>query len=193
MLIGILLTGHAPDAVRTERGDLDALFRDLLSGHGFDFRTWAVVDMDFPDGPEAADGWLITGSKFGVYDDVAFIAPLEDLIRRIAADRKPLVGVCFGHQIITQALGGVVEKWGGGWSLGRTTYRFADGYLAAHAWHQDQVVEPAPGATVLAEAQGCPYAALAYGDRIMTVQPHPEFGRAEIEALIQARAGIVST
>ena len=77
MKIGILQTGHAPDEVKGELGDYSDMFARLLDGHGFDFATFSVVDGEFPSGPEAADGWLITGSKHGVYEDHAWIAPLE--------------------------------------------------------------------------------------------------------------------
>ena len=81
-----------------------------------------IADNEFPAGPDAADGWLITGSKHGAYEDHDWIPPLEQLIRDIYAAGRPLVGVCFGHQIIAQALGGTVEKFKGGWSVGHTTY-----------------------------------------------------------------------
>ena len=83
MKIGILQTGHAPEDLIESSGDYDQMFRALLAGNGFEFETWAVVDGIFPDGPGAADGWLITGSKFGAYEDHDWIPPLEDLIRRI--------------------------------------------------------------------------------------------------------------
>ena len=110
MKIGILKTGHAPDIVRDELGDYDAMFARLLGGHGFSFDPYDVVDEEFPVGAHAADGWLVTGSKHGAYEDHPWIAPLEQLIRDIRAADRPLVGVCFGHQIIAQALGGTVVK-----------------------------------------------------------------------------------
>ena len=189
MRIGILLCGHAPDDYIAQRGDVDALFRDLLGGHGFDFRTWSVVDMDFPPGPEAADGWLITGSKHGVYDDLPFIAPLETLVRDIRTARRPLVGICFGHQIIAQALGGHVEKFAGGWQRGLKTYALAERTMAIYGWHQDQVITPPKGARTIATHPHCAHAILSYGPDCLTVQGHPEFERDYIETLIERRAG----
>ncbi|MFB1025964.1 MAG: type 1 glutamine amidotransferase, partial [Octadecabacter sp.] len=83
MKIGILQTGHAPDELRPTIGDINNLFERLLDGQGFTFETFAVVDGDFPDGPDTCDGWLITGSKHGAYDDLPWIAPLESLIRDV--------------------------------------------------------------------------------------------------------------
>lgn len=175
MKIGILMTGHVADELQSEHGNYDTIFRRFLAGYGFTFEVWFVVDGQFPDGPEAADGWLITGSKHGVYEDHPWIAPLEGLIREIVATDRPMVGICFGHQIIAQALGGRVEKFAGGWSVGRTTYQGVDGPFTLNAWHQDQVIVPPEGAITLASSEFCQHAMLAVGKRVLTVQAHPEF------------------
>lgn len=184
MKIGILQAGHSPDEVRDSVGDYGEMFTRLLDGHGFTFEIFSVVDGEFPAGLDAADGWLITGSKHGAYEDHDWIPPLEDLIRKIKAAGQPLVGVCFGHQIIAQALGGKVEKFSGGWSVGRTEYDFGDETLALNAWHQDQVTELPEGAEVIASTDFCANAALVYGDQILTIQPHPEFTSDLVSGLI---------
>jgi len=192
MKIGILKTGHAPDIVLGELGDYDAMFARLLAGHGFGFDAYDVVDEHFPDGPHAADGWLVTGSRHGVYEDHPWLPPLERLIRDIRTAGRPLVGVCFGHQVIAQALGGKVIKHPDGWRVGATTYEIDGRPLTLNAWHQDQVVKAPPGSQVAGRAEGCEIAALRYGDRIFSVQPHPEFDATMMDRLIEHRAvGVV--
>ena len=160
MKIGILQTGLVAPELAQEHGEYPDMFMRLLGGHGFDFETWSVVRDDFPEGPEAAEGWLITGSKFGAYEDHPWIRRLEQLIRDIVAADKPLVGICFGHQIMAQALGGRVEKFSGGWAIGPQTYDFPDGPRTVQAWHQDQVVKAPEGAETVASNDFCRHAAL---------------------------------
>ncbi len=191
MKIGILQTGHAPDALLPDHGEYSAMFERLLGSHGFRFTTWNVVDNDFPDGPDAARGWLITGSKHGAYEPHPWIPPLEDLIRAIHADERPLVGICFGHQIIAQALGGRVEKFSGGWSVGRQSYTLDGTSLHLNAWHQDQVTTLPPEARIIGQSAFCENAVLAYGDHILTIQPHPEFDAGFLEGLMTHRGGAV--
>ena len=132
------------------------------------------------DGLEAV---LITGSAAGVYDELAWIAPLEAFVRTAHANNVPMAGICFGHQLIAQALGGTVRKSEKGWGLGRHSYDVAPAnglmegtHIAVACSHQDQVITPPDGATTFMSSDFTPYAGLLYaGGRTLSVQPHPEF------------------
>lgn len=187
MLIGILQTGQAPDALVGRSGDYPDMFARLLAGQGFEFRTWRVVDMDFPASVHEAGGWLITGSRHGAYEDHPFIPPLEQFIRDAMAAGVPMVGICFGHQIIAQAMGGRVERHAGGWAVGPTAYDFGGETITLNAWHRDQVTQVPPGATVIATNGFCENAALLYAGRALTVQAHPEFRPDFIDGLMRTR------
>lgn len=192
MLIGILQTGRAPDSLDPALGDYPDMFTRLLADEGFTFRIYKVLEGELPQTPADCDGWLITGSRFGVYEDHAFIKPMEDFIRSAFAARIPVVGICFGHQLMAQAMGGRVEKYDGGWSVGPTEYQFDTGPVVLNAWHQDQVVDLPPTAKVIGRNAFCDNAALLYDDVGLSIQAHPEFSREVIQGLMTTRGrGVV--
>ncbi|WP_374303293.1 type 1 glutamine amidotransferase [Ferrovibrio sp.] len=191
MKIGIIECGPVPEALRNTYISYPAMFSAQLKPllPSATFETVSVVNGAALPGPEARDAWLLTGSRHGVYDDLPWIAPLKDFIRAAAGAKRPMVGVCFGHQIIAEAMGGRVQKAEIGWRVGLETYETRlDG--AAHsvampAFHQDQVIVQPPGSEIVAQSDTCPYAALRYSDApILSVQFHPEFSRAYLSDLI---------
>ncbi len=199
MRLAILETGRPPEAIAADFPDYPEMFRALLAPAAPELRfcSVALVDGAPPPGMADFDAALITGSPLGVYDDAPWLADLRAFIRAAGAARKPLVGVCFGHQIIADALGGVVRKSERGWSVGRHRYAVvrptpwmqpaADGFAVA-ASHQDQVEAPPPGAVTIAASSFTPHAALAYRDiPAISFQGHPEMDDAFASALYASR------
>lgn len=193
--IAVLETGRPPAALQPTYGDYPSMFAHLL-GDGFDTRVFDVQAGDLPD-PTAFDGAIITGSAAGVYEDHAWIPPLLDWIRS-ARGRARLVGVCFGHQAMAQALGGHVEKSERGWGVGLHRYRVVEAQpwmtpplseIALSCSHQDQVVVKPDDARVTLASDFTPYAGLAWGEDAISFQPHPEFSRAFTGALVEGRRG----
>jgi len=173
--LGVLQCGRAPEVVAANHGEYLAWFAALLAPHGFALEAWDVENLSFPSGPDDADAWLITGSKHGAYEDHAFIPPLEAFIRDLHAAKAPMVGICFGHQIIATALGGRVEKFEGGWNFGRKRYAVDGlGEVYLNACHQDQVLALPEGAQIVASNDTCRFAGFRIGDHCVTLQPHPE-------------------
>jgi GMP synthase-like glutamine amidotransferase len=186
MKIGILETGQLRGGMIGRFDPYPVMFERLigLAGYDFDFETFCVIGGEMPPSIHACDGWLITGSRHGVYDKLPWMAPLEDFIRELVATHIPLIGVCFGHQIIAEALGGEVVKSDKGWGVGLQQYRIeqAHSWLEAesqqvriYAYHQDQVVKCPASAQVFLSSEFCQFAGLSYGNSIISVQAHPEF------------------
>lgn len=197
--IAVLETGRPPAALQPTHGDYPSMFADFL-GQMFETQAFDVQAGDLPDAA-AFDGAIITGSAAGVYEDHVWIPPMLDWIRN-ARGRTRLVGVCFGHQAMAQALGGRVEKSGRGWGVGLHRYQVIEAQswmtpslseIALSASHQDQVVVKPEDARVTLSSDFTPYAGLAWGDDAISFQPHPEFSRAFTGALVEGRRGRIET
>lgn len=196
MKIGLLETGQPPGDLLERFGGYGAMFQALL-GPGYVYRTYDVQQGVLPEHPAENDAYVVTGSSAGVYDPLPWIEPLKAFLRQ-AKGETPLVGVCFGHQIMAEAFGGKVVKSDKGWGVGLHAYAVSDSApwmdgvdaVAVPASHQDQVVELPPGARVLAGSAFTPYGILSYDDaRAISMQFHPEFDPVYAMALIEARRG----
>jgi GMP synthase-like glutamine amidotransferase len=197
MKVAILETGRPPGTLADQFGTYPDMFARLL-GAGFEIEIFDVQAGALPEADMHA-AYLITGSPAGVYDPLPWIDPLQQFIRS-ARDSK-MVGICFGHQVMAEALGGHVEKSDKGWGAGLHRYTVVrpepwidtSGTIAVPASHQDQVVVQPPNTDVVAASDFTPLAALAWTDRpAISFQFHPEFSPAFAKALIAQRFDIVS-
>lgn len=194
MKIAILEAGRLPAALEARFGRYETLMAGLL-GDGFETANFALAEGELPR-REDFGGLLVTGSSAGVYDDLPWIGSLLRFLAE-ARGRTRMVGICFGHQAMATAFGGRVEKSTIGWGFGLHEYAVAPGSpwldglgrFAIAASHQDQVVEPPPGAQVIASSAHTPYAALLHDDASLSFQGHPEFSPDFSCALLDAVHG----
>ncbi len=173
-----------------ERALRDALRQaDPKAESDLTLTAYSAIDRQLPHSLSGYAGVLIMGSKFGAYDRECWIDELKAFIQREVAAGTRFAGICFGHQVIHQALGGQVKKSDKGWGVGVHEYRVYPplqpvtplGDLCGRAHlhfivsHQDQVQVLAPGFHRLAGSEFCPNAITHCGHQVLTSQPHPEF------------------
>ena len=196
--LGILEAGRPPEGMIETYGDYPDMFSSLLSDAGIEFESYAVLDNQFPGSRKDCDAWLVTGSRCGVYENTNWMQTLAEFIRKAYALGQPMVGICFGHQMLAHALGGKVKKSDKGWGVGVHDYEFTlrpdwlgddDPEFSIHAFHQDQVVQLPEMTEVIAASDFCPYAGLAYEDKAISFQGHPEFKADYMQALCEERRG----
>jgi GMP synthase-like glutamine amidotransferase len=196
--IGVLEADHVGPRYRAIAGGYGDMFTAMVARAD---PTAEVVVHDavhgpLPERPGACDAWLCTGAAASVYDAAPWIDGLSDFVRAVHAAEVPLVGICFGHQLLAHALGGRTERAATGWGVGAPPMEV----VAQEPWmvpplatatllysHQDQVVALPPGATVLAVAAHCPVAMFTVGDHALGVQAHPEFATPYLRALLADR------
>lgn len=197
--ITIIEAGLVPQKHRERHGSFADMFERMIRAEDPTAPVEVVSipnDDALPD-PSKLEAVLITGAAAGVYDGLDWIAPLEDFVRKAYANRTPMVGVCFGHQLIAQALGGTVRKSEKGWGIGRHVYHVLpengviDGETIAIACsHQDQVIEAPSDALTILSSDFTPHAGLLYANgTTLTVQPHPEFDVGFAQVCCELREG----
>ena len=198
----ILRAGDAAADVAARRGEFSKWIRDAVGdGHS---GSWREHDLrSDADLPPIADmrGFIVTGSSSTVTMRAPWMLRAEEYIRAIAASRASLFGICFGHQIVAQALGGLVAKNPRGREIGTVRCRhvaYADPLFVGvpdefdvNATHVDSVVRLPVGARVLASTALEPTAAFAIGERIRCVQFHPEIDGDVMRGYIAGRAHLI--
>ena len=205
--IGILRADDVIDELANGHGQYPEMFEDLLRRANrsrsdsleLRFSSYAVNHDHYPADIDEVDGYILTGSKSSVYDDDAWITELGEFVRQLHQCKKKLLGICFGHQMVAQALGGSTQKSDRGWGIGVKDASFdAEAVRGLAAFgdsesfkliysHQDQVISPARGSVVLAGNAFCPVARTAIEEHVLTFQGHPEFSAGFARAVYDFR------
>jgi GMP synthase-like glutamine amidotransferase len=150
----------------------------------FEFEIFDCQQGNFPTDINRFDFFITTGSKASVYDNETWIKHTIEFIRLLDEQKKKLIGLCFGHQLIAMARNSAVAKSAKGWGVGVSTNRV----VSKPSWmsqstqelkiivsHQDQITNLPDDATVIAESDFCPYFVVQWGDNFLSVQGHPEW------------------
>jgi len=200
--LGILEADQLDKAIQDQYGSYSEMFQELFSAvdDQLVFQSYDIVHLEYPDSMAACDAYLITGSKASTYEDKPWIRRLENEVHALHTRRKKLIGICFGHQLIAQALGGKVQKSEEGWGVGMASRRvflekswmgkMEDSYRILVS-HQDQVTQLPPGAELIAGNEFCPNASFQMGRHILSFQGHPEFQPNYLRQLIAGRREII--
>lgn len=161
------------------------------------FDTWPVSQGQWPEELLSYDGVVITGSPASVNDDSAWIRRLERTVRDLHARQRPMLGICFGHQVIASALGGRVGRLPSGLRVGTVSsqmHRHApwmqppQPVVTLYAAQEEQVLDPPPGAVVLGGDAACPVTFYAIGRHVFATQCHPEFYPAFMHDVLEVLA-----
>ncbi len=200
--IGLLLCDDFDPAQQEEYGTYTRMFQDKLDPSA---QTIALTPIRcFEEGclpkPKDFDGYIITGSRSSVYEDLPWIAVLQAFIRQCWDEDIKMIGICFGHQLLAHSLGGKTEKAKAGWGFGihsakltekrhwmTGTENLDDDLYNLIVIHQDQVVDVPPQFTTIAGSDFCPNSMIVAENKMLGIQGHPEFNKAFCQSRAERR------
>ena len=189
--IGLLLCDDVDPDAKEQYGNYSDMFQIGIDPDRSSINLMPIRCFEgepFPEKPVDFAGYVISGSKHGVYDDLPWIDDLLQFIRDCWDSRTRMIGICFGHQAIAHALGGRTEKSDSGWGFGIQPASVMD----RQAWmtdyealddddynlvviHQDQIVKMPPMFRTIATSHFCSNSMIAAGTTMLGIQGHPEF------------------
>ncbi len=188
MRLGLLLCDHVWPEFLFIAGDYPDFLDRFLPG-----QDWEIFDLSegqFPDSLDSCDAWITSGSRHSVYETVDWIAKFAALVSQLHQERRRLLGICFGAQMMAHALGGRVERAPEGWQVGIKEAGFTDGQsLRIIHSNADQITVLAPGMVRLATSVANPNEVVAVGEHFLGLQGHPEFTADYAAKLMEARRG----
>ncbi|KAE8366758.1 Aldehyde/histidinol dehydrogenase [Aspergillus caelatus] len=158
--------------------------------------NWDVVNKSEYPKPEDFDALLLTGSKHDAHADVPWINELVKYVHDIYEQhKKPIIGICFGHQIVARALGARVARNEEGWEISAEPFPLSDSgkqlfskeSLVIHQMHRDNVFEVPQGCINLGSSPRCEVQGFYLPQRVLALQGHPEYDEFVMTELIKLR------
>lgn len=203
--IVLLKVGATHPEMATRLGDFEDWFLRRMDLSAGPIATVSPVAGDSLPGVDTLRAVIVTGSHAMVTDGAPWSERSAAWIRKIVDAGIPVLGVCYGHQLLAHALGGVVGDNPRGKEIGTVDIRLSPqgrqdplfaglpATFAAHACHTQSVLTLPPGSILLASSTMDPHHAFAVGRHAWGVQFHPEFSPSILKAYIQRHSGDLTT
>lgn len=202
MKLGVLLCDDVRPELQPKHGNYPAMFSTLFaqSDPNITLQFYRVIDGQYPQSLKECDGYLTSGSRYSVYEQSRWINVFQAFIHQLYFQQVPLVGICFGHQMIAQALAGEVVCSEQGWGIGSAQATVDLKEVQSFPWiteppanlsllvsHQDQVIRLPDESTTLAGSDFCPNSIILVGEHFLGIQGHPEFTPEYLFDLVKLR------
>ena len=191
--IGLLLCDDVDGDSQEHYGTYSEMFQNSIDASSQSIQLTPIHchKGDILPEPDHFSGYIISGSRYGAYESHSWILDLQAFIRQCWKQNNKVVGICFGHQMIAQALGGTVVKVDAGWGFGihSTCITHRQPWMKNRAGikhnsynliviHQDQVITLPPGFKNVAKNDFCPNSMIVADGKMLGIQGHPEFNKA---------------
>lgn len=202
----IIKTGDTLDSVKASAGDFHQMFLEQLGELGVDARVVQAHKEEALPSVDEVDILLVTGSPHSVIDRPGWSERTGTLLAEAVSANKWVLGVCYGHQLLAQAMGGVVEKNPQGYEVGTIQVELTEAgksdplfqaiargepTLSFNSTHSDAVMRAPVGARVLASTKATEVQAFAIGERAWGVQFHPEFTPEIMALYVEGRTPLI--
>jgi len=196
--IALLQCDHVVKELQPAHGDIPDLFKNLFNkvAPEVSLDVFNVTLGEYPDLKNQFDGFITSGSRYSVYDKEPWIFRFKEFVRELHDRGRKFVGICFGHQMIAEALGGKCEKSDRGWGVGIKEVLIhkklswmqpeIDSYRMI-VNHADQVTALPENAEVLGGNSHCPCSIYTVGENFLGIQAHPEFTPAFEKDIMEIR------
>lgn len=201
-MIGILNAYHVELTPAEYQLEYGGIFVDFVKATLPDeeIRVYKTGLGELPTSIDECDGWIITGSAKSVFQEEEWIKNLGEFVRDLHKNKKKLVGLCFGHQLIAHFLGGETQRSNKGWGVGVRQFEVTShkpwmtpmiSECALIFSHQDQVIKLPSGAELLGQDDFCPNQMYSIENHIFCMQGHPEFTPSFARGRLDARVSLI--
>ena len=199
MKVGLLVCGKFSAALSRQGISHPNLIQEWLkvpASAKVSFRIFRAYEGKLPPKVDSCDSYFVTGSAASMLDREPWMLKLANFLLIAAKAQVPVVGLCFGHQVLAQALGGNVKRAAKGWEIGIKRWkvvrqegwmRECGKFLTLPMIHRDQVSKLPPRSVRVAASERCANGVFRLANHAIGIQGHPEFPPALLGKLIEAR------